>query len=47
MKTLLFINNDYLKCKSVINAIDKLTDVLKEVGIQDNKITEIKYKYIL
>ena len=39
--------DDYLKCKSVNNAIDKLTDVLKDVGIQDNKITEIKNKYIL
>ena len=39
--------NDYLKCKSVNNAIDKLIDVLKDVGIQDNKITEIKNKYIL
>ena len=39
--------DDYLKCKSVNNAIDKLIDVLKDVGIQDNKITEIKNKYIL
>lgn len=39
--------DDYLKCKSVNNAIDKLIDVLKDVGIQNNKITEIKNKYIL
>lgn len=39
--------DDYLKCKSVNNAIDKLINVLKNVGIQDNKITEIKNKYIL
>jgi hypothetical protein len=39
--------DDYLKCKSVNNAIDKLIDILKDVGIHDNKITEIKNKYIL
>lgn len=39
--------NEYLKCKSVNNAIDKLINVLKDVGIQNNKITEIKNKYIL
>jgi hypothetical protein len=39
--------DDYLKCKSVNNSINKLIDVLKDVGIQDDKITEIKNKYIL
>lgn len=39
--------DDYLECKSVNNAIDKLINILKDVGIQDNKITEIKNKYIL
>lgn len=39
--------DDYLKCKSVKNSIEKLINVLKDVGIQDNKITEIKNKYIL
>lgn len=39
--------DNYLECKSVNNAIDKLMDVLKDVGIQDNKIIEIKNKYIL
>jgi hypothetical protein len=39
--------DDYLKCKSVNNAIYKLTNVLKDVGIQDNIIREIKNKYIL
>jgi hypothetical protein len=39
--------DDYLKCKSVNNSINKLMNVLKEVGIQDDKIIEIKNKYIL
>lgn len=39
--------DEYLKCKSVNNAIDKLINVLKDVGIQYNKINEIKNKYIL
>ena len=39
--------NDYLKCKSVNNSITKLIDILKDVGIEENKITEIKNKYIL
>lgn len=39
--------DDYLKCKSVNNAIDKLINLLKDVEIQNNKITEIKNKYIL
>jgi len=39
--------DDYLKCKSVNNAINKLIDLLKDVGIEDNKITQIKKKYIL
>lgn len=39
--------SDYLKCKSVNNSIDKLTNILKEVKIDENKIIEIKNKYIL
>jgi hypothetical protein len=39
--------DDYIKCKSVNNAINKLIYVLKDVGIEDNKIIEIKNKYIL
>jgi len=38
--------DDYLKCKSVNNAINKLINVLKDVEIKDDKITEIKNKYI-
>jgi hypothetical protein len=39
--------DEYLKCKSVNIAINKLINVLKDVGIQDDKINEIKNKYIL
>lgn len=38
---------DYLKCKSVNISINKLTSILKEVNIQENKIKEITTKYLL
>lgn len=39
--------NEYLKCKSVNNSIDKLVNILKDVNIEEKKINEIKTKYIL
>ena len=39
--------NEYLKCKSVNNSIDKLVNILKDINIEEKKINEIKTKYIL
>lgn len=39
--------HEYLQCKSVPRAKDKLRIILKDVGIDDNKIMEIINKYIL
>lgn len=39
--------DEYLKCKSVNNSIEKLINILKDVKIEDKIINEIKNKYIL
>ena len=40
-------NNTNIKYKSVNNLIDILVKILKDVNIEDNKINEIKNKYII